>query len=137
MLKTQYRFTVEWGDCDPADIVFSPNYLKWMDTSTRYLFRAAGLEIMKLFVDLDMVGLPIVDAHANFKIASTVGDELVVESWVEEWRGKTFLVRHNILKQGALAVEGHELRIWGIRHPETRALKAGVVPADIVARFAG
>lgn len=135
MLKTQYRFTVEWGDCDPADIVFYPNYLKWMDTSTRYLFKAAGLEIMSMFAELDMVGLPIVDAHANFKIASTVGDELVVESWVEEWRGKTFLVRHNILKRGALAVEGHELRIWGIRHPETRALKAGVVPADIVARF--
>jgi len=28
------RFTVEFGDCDPAQIVFYPNYFRWMDAAS-------------------------------------------------------------------------------------------------------
>ena len=28
---TRMQRTVEWGDCDPAGIIFYPTYYRWMD----------------------------------------------------------------------------------------------------------
>ena len=28
------EFVVEFGDCDPAQIVFYPNFLRWMDAAS-------------------------------------------------------------------------------------------------------
>ena len=43
MLVSHKRLLVEWGDCDPAGIVFYPRYLAWFDDCTTALFLAAGL----------------------------------------------------------------------------------------------
>ncbi len=42
-LVSRRTITIEWGDCDPADIVFYPNYFRWFDASTANHFQAAGL----------------------------------------------------------------------------------------------
>ena len=34
---------VEFGDCDPAGIVFYPNYFRWMDVGTRRFFASCGV----------------------------------------------------------------------------------------------
>ena len=31
-----YRIAVEFGDCDPAGIVYFPNFHRWMDASSRH-----------------------------------------------------------------------------------------------------
>ena len=31
---TQYSVTVQFGDCDPAGIVFYPNFQRWMDEAS-------------------------------------------------------------------------------------------------------
>jgi 4-hydroxybenzoyl-CoA thioesterase len=36
-------FSVEFGDCDPAQIVFNPNYFRWMDAASLRFFRACGV----------------------------------------------------------------------------------------------
>src|SRR4051812_35838364 len=36
-------FTVEFGDCDPAGIVFYPNFLRWTDAASLRFFAAAGV----------------------------------------------------------------------------------------------
>ncbi|HWO35815.1 MAG TPA: hypothetical protein VNO32_44045 [Candidatus Acidoferrum sp.] len=38
--KTIY---IEWGDCDPAQIVFYPRYLAYFDACATALFKKAGL----------------------------------------------------------------------------------------------
>ena len=42
-LESTHDVTVEWGDCDPAGIVYYPAYFKWFDQATYRLFLAAGL----------------------------------------------------------------------------------------------
>ena len=37
-------FRIEFGDCDPAQIVFYPNYFKWMDIAALHFFNACGIE---------------------------------------------------------------------------------------------
>ena len=44
MSKTHvHRVTVHWGDCDPAGIVFFPNFSRWMDQASMAFFVACGL----------------------------------------------------------------------------------------------
>ena len=42
MLVNRRTVRIEWGDCDPAGIVFYPRYFAMFDASTSYLFEAAG-----------------------------------------------------------------------------------------------
>ena len=39
---TRMQRTVEWGDCDPAGIIFYPTYYRWMDAASWHLFAEAG-----------------------------------------------------------------------------------------------
>ncbi len=66
MFVNRIRIRVEFGDCDPAQIVFYANYFRWFDNCTSGLFRAAGLPLKELFKEHGIVGIPIVEARARF-----------------------------------------------------------------------
>ena len=88
-LRHTTRFTVEFGDCDPAQIVFYPNFLKWMDSAARHLFVAAGVPPWSdLEAQTGIIGTPLVEVSARFVRPATYGDEIAVESWIDEWRAQ-------------------------------------------------
>ena len=79
-----------------------------------------------------VVGLPIVDAHAEFLYPSRYGDVIEVSSWISEWREKTLVAAHEIHNNGRLAVKGSEVRVWGKPHPDDpKRLQAQVIPDSI------
>jgi 4-hydroxybenzoyl-CoA thioesterase len=134
MLVHRRTLRIEWGQCDPAGIVFYPQYLIIFDTSTGWLFERTGLSPSAMRKKYGIVGMPIVDVGARFVIPCRFDDEVVVESEVSEWGRTSFTVRHRVLKEDKLAVEGFEKRVWAAPHPE----RAGViqpqpVPAEIIA----
>lgn len=130
------RIRVEFGDCDPAQIVFYANYFRWFDNCTSALFRAAGLPLKELFKEHGIVGIPIVEAQARFILPSSFGDELVAESRVSEWRKSSFVISHKFLRDGALAMEGSETRVWAGAHPtETHRLKGLPVPREVIRKL--
>lgn len=134
MLINRRTLRIEWGQCDPAGIVFYPHYLIMFDTSTGWLFERTGLKPLAMRKKYRIVGLPIVDVGARFIIPCRFDDEVVVESEVGEWGRSSFTVRHRILKGGVLAVEGFEKRVWAAPHPEQPgAIKAQAIPAEIIA----
>jgi 4-hydroxybenzoyl-CoA thioesterase len=128
---------VEWAHCDPAKIVFYPQYLIWFDSCTAWLFEAAGLPTTALFDDYKLVGMPLVDIRVQFLVPSRWGDDVVIESGVSEWRRSSFVVQHRLLKaDGALAVEGFETRVWAVPHPDDpQRIKTAPIPADVIARL--
>lgn len=130
---------VEWGDCDPAGIVFYPRYFAWFDACTLNLLAAAGLALQDLFAgDPAFGGLPLVDARANFMLPSRYGDRLEVESEVTEVRGSRFTIRHRFYRDGQLAVEGTEVRAWTVVAPDDRRrLKGQPVPVELAERLMG
>lgn len=133
MLTNQKRWLVEWGDCDPADIVFYPRYLEWFDACTTALFKRVGLPIEELFKDFGVVGIPLVDVKARFIVPSTFGDELVAESGVTEFRRSSFVLRHQIFRKEMLTVEGFETRVWTGRDPENPArMRAQPLPREVI-----
>jgi len=136
LLTNSRIIRVEWGDCDPAGIVYYPRYFEWFDASTAALFAAAGVPNSVMHKTYRILGIPMVDTRATFFIPSKFEDELTVESTVLEFRRSSFDVRHRMLKQGKLAVEGFETRVWAVRDSEDpERLHSQPVPGEVIARF--
>ena len=134
MLVNRRTLRIEWGQCDPAGIVFYPHYLIIFDTSTGRLFERTGLTPSAMRKKYGIVGLPVVDVGARFITPCRFDDEVIVESEVGEWGRSSFTVRHRILKAGELALDGFEKRVWAASHPDRPgAIKAQAIPPEIIA----
>ncbi len=128
---------IEWGDCDPAGIVYYPRYFVFFDNATVALFAAAGLPKHEMVKTFDVVGYPMVDTGARFIIPSRWGDTITIESHVSEWRRSSFDIKHRVLKGNDLAIEAWETRVWVGRHPDDpERIKSQPVPDEVKARFA-
>lgn len=124
---------VEFGDCDPARIVFYPNFFRWMDAASRHFFAAAGVPPWhETEAEDGIIGTPLVDASAHFERPATYGDRLAVETTIAEWRGRSFVMRHVVRRGDTVLVDGREVRVFARRHPDDPArIQAIDVPARI------
>jgi 4-hydroxybenzoyl-CoA thioesterase len=131
------QFRIEWGECDPAGIVFNARFFEFFDASTWALFEAAlGVKPADLATTFGILGLPLVDAGARFIAPARFGDVVEMTSWVEAFRRSSFDVTHHLHVGGALAVEGRETRVWAVRDPNNpAAMKAQAIPPEVIARF--
>ena len=43
MKEIVYTVRVEFGDCDPARIVWFPNFFRWIDAASRHFFVQCGV----------------------------------------------------------------------------------------------
>ena len=130
------QFTVEWGDCDPAQIVFYPNFFRWMDVASLRFFRAAGVPPWREFeAQSGIIGTPLVDASARFLRPATYGDVLDIDTAIDEWRGKSFVMSHIIRRGADVLVEGREVRVFARRHPEDPARIQAVEPPESVRKW--
>src|SRR5437667_4612100 len=115
-------FTIEWGQCDPAGIVFNSRYFEFFDVSTWSMFETVlGVARADLFSTYDIMGVPLVDARARFVLPVRFGDQVTSESEIAEFRRSSFDVVHRLSVGGTLAVEGRETRVWATRdkdHPD-------------------
>lgn len=138
MVTNKRRIRVEWQHCDPADIVFYPQYFAWFDDCTTHLFESAGYHPRNFFADIGVKGFPLLEASAKFYVASSFGDEIEAESGVIEWGAKTFKLSHRFTRGDTLLLEGLETRIFVIPHPDDPArLKSVPVPDDVKRRLGG
>lgn len=130
-------FKVEWAHCDAAGIVFYPHFYSLFDQATERLFTANALSYAELARDFDSPGMPLVETGTKYSNASRLGDTLAVESWVDSWDGKTFVVKHKLTHaDGRPALEGFERRVWIKRDPTRPAgFRAAEVPEAVKARF--
>ena len=137
MLTNTRLIRVQWGDCDPAGIVFYPRYFEWFDASSILLFeKATGMIKKTLLETYNGAGLALLEARAVFKIASHYGEDLEIETGFTEFRRSSFFVHHKVSKAGALALEGFETRLWTVRDAtDASKLKSAPLPAEIRAAF--
>ena len=137
MLANRRTVRIEWGDCDPAGIVFYPRYFAMFDHSTVLLIeRALGMPKHRMYEAYDFGGYPSVATRARFLIPTSYGDDVVIETSIAEIGRSSFSLAHRLTKDGALAVEGFDTRAWVVRDPSRPGgLKAVAMPADVVARF--
>lgn len=136
MVTNKRRIRVEWGHCDPAGIVFYPQYFAWFDACTTHLFESVGLTAKNFFRDFGVEGFPLLESNAKFHVPSAFGDDMDVESTVAEWRDKAFIVTHRFTRGDTVLLKGKETRIFVVRHPDDSArFKSIAVPDDVKRRF--
>lgn len=135
MLTSRRTVLIEWGDCDPADIVFYPNYFRWFDASTAAHFKAAGLPKPQLVAKYGVVGFPMVDTRAKFHVPSRYGDEVVIETAITRFGRSSFNVEHRLMRGETLAVEGFETRVL-VARKDGGGITSCPVPDEIKALFA-
>ena len=125
-----------FSDCDPAQLVFYPKYFQWFDIATQKMFNELDMEWSKFWPERGISGLPLVDASATFKGPARMDDELEIETWVDEWKGKIFIVRHNVIKDGQVIVEGKEVRACVVKDSNSsKGFKAVTFPKDVIEKF--
>jgi 4-hydroxybenzoyl-CoA thioesterase len=129
---------IEWGDCDPAQIVHFPRYFFYFDACTTALFKKAGLSKREMLKTYQIAGIPLVDVRASFKAPTRFSDTVVVESEITEWRRSSFCVRHRLFNKEVLAVECVETRVWAARSVnDEEKIESRPVPQEVIARFSG
>jgi 4-hydroxybenzoyl-CoA thioesterase len=130
-----FEVQVMFGDCDPAGIVFFPNFSRWMDASSLNFFIQCGvLPWRELVKTTGIIGTPLLEIHTKFSSPATYGETLQIHTSVEEWRSKVFIHRHIVKRGDVLICEGTETRAFCQRVPgDPDRIQAIAVPPDIKA----
>ena len=130
-----YEVQVMFGDCDPAGIVFFPNFSKWMDAASLNFFVQCGVPPWRELVKTTgIIGTPLLEIHTKFSQPATYGETLRVHTSVEEWRAKVFIHRHIVKRDDVLLCEGTETRAFCQRVPgDPDRIQAIAIPPEIKA----
>jgi 4-hydroxybenzoyl-CoA thioesterase len=133
MFSARRTIEIEFGDCDPAGIVYYPNYFRFFDDATAHLLESAlGMKKREWIDRYGIVGIPMVDTGAKFIRPSRYGDYVIIESTIAELGLSSFSVRHHLLKDETLAIEAHEVRVWAGRDPDKPGgIKAVPLPDEV------
>lgn len=103
---------VQWGDCDPAGIIFYPTYFRWMDAATWAFWASVGYTAKRM--KGEHLAMPLVSADCRFIAPAEHGDRCEVRSRVARFGGKSFVVAHDVVRaDGTALAEGRETRVWG------------------------
>jgi 4-hydroxybenzoyl-CoA thioesterase len=137
MFSITRKTRIEWGDCDPAGIIFFARYFDIFDVSTTLLIeRALGMKKIDYLKAYDFSGHPLVETRARFLLPTRFGDEVAIETTVVDCGRSSFKIEHRLTHDGALAVEDFETRVWvGCDPHDARRIKSQPIPPQVVSRL--
>lgn len=133
MFTHRRNVTIEWGDCDPAGIVFYPRYLAMFDASTAALFVAAlALSKREILHRFGIIGFPMVDVRAKFQLPCSYCDTVTIKTRVINIGRSSFEIEHQLTRGSRLAVECIEKRVWAEKNPNKPSQLRGIpVPREV------
>lgn len=134
MFTNERTVTIEWGDCDPAGIVFYPRYFAMFDASTAVLFAAAlGYNKLEMLRRFNAAGFPMVDTGARFLVPSRFGDIVTIKTAITKFGRSSFDIAHQLMRGDVLAIEAHEKRVWVARDSANPDEIKGVpIPQEVI-----
>jgi YbgC/YbaW family acyl-CoA thioester hydrolase len=104
---------VQWGDCDPAGIIFYPTYFRWMDAASWAFMDSVGYGPKRMRAEHR--AMPLVSADCKFLFPAEHGDRCEVRSRIARFGGKSFVVAHEVMRSdGTALASGSETRVWGV-----------------------
>jgi 4-hydroxybenzoyl-CoA thioesterase len=131
MFTNTIKVEIQFGDCDPAGIVYYPNYFRFFDNATAAMLSAAfAMHKRNWLAHYGILGIPMVDTGARFIKPSAFGDVVEIRSEITELGRSSFGVKHTLLRDGETAIEAHEKRVWVVRG-EDGAIRSAPLPDDV------
>jgi len=117
---------VSFGDCDPAGIVFYPNFFVWIDRCFHGLLRERLGGHAHLCRELGAQGIGLMDAAMNFRSPATEGDLLHIRLDAIDWADKSFAITYRAQVGSRVIFGATETRGVFLRRQDGR-LRAGDV----------
>ncbi len=136
MHVSRRNIEIEWGDCDPADIVYFPNYFAWFDSGLMHHFASVGLPKKELLAKYGLTGWPLLETKARFMKPSTYGETVVIETEIDKFGRTSFDIDYRLKRGDDTAIECSERRVLVGRDAETGKLKPFPIPEEVKALFA-
>ena len=126
---------VQWGDCDPAGIIFYPTYFRWMDAATWGLMDSVGYDPRRMRTE--HLSMPLVSADCQFLFPAAHGDRCEVRSRIARFGGKSFAVAHDVVRSdGTALAKGTETRVWArYKDGPGSRIQSETIPEAIKALF--
>lgn len=113
---------ISFGHCDPAGIVFYPNYYRWFDQCFHRFLQARVGGHAALCAQLQAKGLGLMDTQARYPAPARDGDLMRLEMRVAEWGAKTLRLSYVGTVEDRVVVDGRELRgLFQMRDGRMRA----------------
>jgi len=138
MKEIIFPVRVEFGHCDPAGIIWYPNFFHWIDSASRYFFEQCGVPTWaETTRTMGVIGTPIVDTKAKFFKTATYGENLNIYTSIPEWRDKSFVLRYvvrRVNKDGSIddIMEAQDVRIFATKREDGKnGIRAVPIPLSI------
>lgn len=101
---------VEFGDCDPAGIVFYPRFFTWFDATFQKWLRAYDVSQRSLQQERNILGTGLMDTGARFVSPVRPGDKLTLTGNLGKVTNKSLCMNYTGYVNNQLALEGFEVR---------------------------
>lgn len=128
MTLHRLEHVVSFGDCDPAGIVFYPNYYAWMDATFHGYLRNAGPGHAALCRDLGARGVGLMETGMRYRAPATDGDLLEITLDSIDWAEKSLRAGFTARVGERLIFEGFETRGLFVADAGGRLRAAPVAP---------
>ena len=120
---------VEWGDCDPAGIIYYPRYYHFMDGAFQDFAASRGFSQRSLREDHGLIGTPLVDTGCRFLSPLTYGDVATVEVAVDHIGASSLRLSYVFSVAGRRTAEGFEARVFAREAPG--GIEKAEIPAEV------
>jgi len=107
---------VRFAETDAFGIVYYPNIFTFFDLAVEALLRESPHDHFGA-LRATGAGFPALECGGAFSSPIFAGDEIVVETDVEDVRTRAFRVRHRIVRGDETLATGYEVRIFARRPP--------------------
>ncbi len=121
---------VRFADTDAFGIVYYPNIFRYFDHAVETLLRAGPYDYIGN-LRATGAGFPALEAGGAFSAPIFAGDEVTIETDVEDVRTRAFRVRHRIVRDGEVLATGYEVRIHARKPPGASAIEGLPLPDDL------
>lgn len=127
MKKTVLPYQVAYADTDMMGVVYYANYLVLFERARTTLLEDLGYPYQRL--EEEGFGLPVIEAHCDYKRPATYSDHLEIHCWADTIKGVRLTVRCEVRKDGKLLAEGYTIHC-GI---SLKTKRPAQLPDDFVA----
>ena len=102
-------YTVTFGDCDPAGIVYYPNIYGWFDRTFHDWLAGFGGH-QAICARLGAIGLGLMQADAKFRRPMQPNDTVTITMTVRDWGRKALVLGYEVTMGETLMATGEEVR---------------------------
>lgn len=125
--QTTHLISVKFGDCDPAGIVWNPNYLKWIDHAAWNFFAECGVKAVTSTPPTFFI--PVKQSNLQFLKPATYGDTLTISTVASNWKNSSFVFRHTVMRDTDMILVCDEIRFFA--NLNSNLLKVVRIPKEI------